>query len=179
MEARNLADLYDHPLLDWGAITASLDAGVSQAPETGGPNRHTFWLGTINPDGSPHVTGVGVLWLDGAFWISTGETSRKGRNLGRDPRCTMSVALDRFDLVAEGEAHLVEDPAVVADVAARWAADGWPAEVDESGRRITADYSAQSAGPPPWAVYRMTVQRATALGTSESGGATRWTFSPS
>ena len=36
MEATNLADLYDSPLMEWDRIAARLDAGLSQAPETGG-----------------------------------------------------------------------------------------------------------------------------------------------
>ena len=61
MEARNLADLYGTPLLDWAKIEERLVRGMTQAPDTGGPNRHTCWLATINADGSPHVTGVGAL----------------------------------------------------------------------------------------------------------------------
>jgi hypothetical protein len=64
MEATNLANLYRSPLLDWHRIKDRLDAGLSQAPETGGPNRHTCWLATINRDGSPHVTGIGALWVE-------------------------------------------------------------------------------------------------------------------
>ena len=104
MEAINLADLYQLPLLDWASIEDKLRPGVTQAPGTGGPNRHTSWLSTINADGSPHVNGVGALWSDGCFWFETGQGSRKGRNLARDPRC-----------------------------AARWAAGGWPARVDDTG----------------------------------------------
>lgn len=177
MKARNLADLYRLPVLDWATVASQLDEGVPQAPGTGGPNRHTCWLATINPDGSPHVTGIGAVWVDGAFWFETGERTRKGRNLARDPRCTLSVAMDDFDLVVEGEAHKVSDPATVAALAARWDADGWPARVDETGTAITADYSAPSAGPPPWHVYRLTPRRATALAVTEPGGATRWEFS--
>lgn len=55
----------------------------------------------------------------------------------------LSVATDEFDLVVEGEAGQVTDPPTVAAMAARWAAEGWPAWVDESGRAITADYSSQ------------------------------------
>lgn len=176
MDARNLADLYELPLVDWADIGTRLEAGFTQAPDTGGPDRHTCWLATIDTDGRPHVTGIGGSWLDGAFWFTTGRTSRKGRNLARDPRCTMSLAVQAFDLVVEGEAHLVEDPAVVADFAARAAADGWPARVDESGTALTADFSAPSAGPPPWHVYRLTPTAATAVVTIEPGGATRWTF---
>ena len=179
VEARNLADLYGLPPVDWATVTARLDERVTQAPGTGGPDRHTCWLATINADGSPHVTGVGALWVDGAFWFETGETTRKGRNVARDARCTLSVAADEFDLVVEGDAHKVTDPQLVADLARRWAAEGWPARVDDSGLALTADYSAPSAGPPPWHVYRMTPRVATALGTIEPFGATQWRFSGS
>src|SRR5262245_35262826 len=165
MKAKNLADLYKLPLLDWHRVESRLKEGLSQAPGTGGPDRHTCWLATINPDGSPHVTGVGALWTDGAFWFETGERSRKGRNLARDPRCTLSVAADDFDVVVDGEASMVTDPATVADMAERWAAEGWPCRVDETGRALTADFSAPSAGPPPWFVYRLAPRRATVLET--------------
>jgi PPOX class probable F420-dependent enzyme len=176
MEATNLADLYGTPNLDWDRIRGRVKDGVSQAPDTGGPNRHTCWLATINRDGSPHVTGIGALWMDDAFWFETGETSRKGRNLARDPRCTLCVATQEFDLVVEGDAHKVTDPATIAEIAQRYAADGWPARVDESGTALTAEYSAPSAGPPPWHVYRLAPRIATGLGTVEPGGATRWQF---
>jgi Pyridoxamine 5'-phosphate oxidase len=127
-------------------------------------------------DGSPHVTGVGALWADGHFWFQTGTNTRKGRNLARDQRCTLSVATQEFDLVVEGEATLVTDAVTVADMASRWAAEGWPARVDDTGSALTAEYSAPSAGPPPWHVYRITARTATALGTVEAGGATRWRF---
>jgi hypothetical protein len=176
MDATNLADLYELPLLDWSRIEARLDSGLAQAPGSGGPNRHTCWLATINADGSPHVTGVGALWVDGAFWFETGERTRKGRNLVRDPRCTLSVATEAFDLVVEGAAEKVSDPLTVAAMAERWAAGGWPARVDETGVALTAEFSAPSAGPPPWSVYRITPRNATALETVEPGGATRWSF---
>jgi hypothetical protein len=176
VEATNLANIYGLPLLDWARIETRLDEGLTQAPETGGPNRHTCWLATINPDGSPHVTGVGAIWVDGAFWFETGDATQKGKNLARDPRCTLSVAAHEFDLVVDGEALKVTDPLTVAAMAARWAAGGWPARVDETGQALTAEYSAPSAGRPPWFVYRITPRAATAVATVEPGGATRWRF---
>ncbi len=176
MDAKNLADLYGLPLLDWNRITARLDQGLTQAPGTGGPDRHTCWLATINPDGSPHVTGIGAEWVDGTFWFETGQRTRKGKNLAADPRCTLSLSTHDFDLVVDGTAQRVDDPAVVAAMAERWAADGWPARVDESGTALTAEFSAPSAGPPPWHVYQLIPRRATALEAVEPGGATRWTF---
>ncbi len=176
MQTTNLAGLYDLAPLDWAPIRDRLEAGLSQAPGSGGPHRHTCWLSTINADGSPHVTGVGALWVEGAFWFETGPSSRKARNLARDARSALSVASEAFDLVVEGSAERVRDRASVAAMAARWAAHGWPARVDETGEALTAEFSAPSAGPPPWHVYRLTPRSATALGTAAPGGATRWTF---
>jgi hypothetical protein len=81
-------------------------------------------VATANRDGSPHLTGVGALWVSGAFYFQTGETTRKGRNLAGNPRCSLSVATDEFDLVVDGDANLVDDPALVVDLAGRWAAGG-------------------------------------------------------
>ena len=176
MEAKNLADLYGLPSLNWADIDSRLDRGLTQAPGTGGPDRHTCWLATINADGSPHVTGVGALWVDGVFWFETGEHTRKGKNLARNPRSTLCVATAEFDLAVEGEARPITDPDSVAAMAERWASEGWPVRVDSTGQALTADYSAPSAGRPPWLVYRITPRQATALATVEPGGATRWSF---
>ena len=68
------------------------------------------------------------------------------------------------------------DPAPVARLAETWAAGGWPCRVDESGIALTAEFSAPSAGKPPWHVYRITPVSAVALSTVEPGGATRFDF---
>ena len=57
---RNL-DGYGTPPIEWARVQAVLDTRLTQAPGTGGPQRHTAWLTTINPDGSPHATAVGVV----------------------------------------------------------------------------------------------------------------------
>jgi len=176
MDTKNLAELYDLAPLEWAPIAARLDAGFEQAPGGGGPDRHTCWLATIDEDSSPHVNGIGALWVDGTFWFETGEATRKARNLARDPRCSLSLATREFDLVVEGTAELIEDPGMVVTMAEHWASGGWPCRVDDSGVRLTADFSAPSAGAPPWAVYRITARQATVLATVEPGGATRFTF---
>ena len=174
--AKNLADLCGLPLLDWDGIAGRLAGGMIQAPGTGGPDRHTCWLATINENGSPHVTGVGALWADDTFWFETGERTRKGKNLARDPRCSLSLATHEFDLVVEGTAEQITDPPTVASMAQRWSDQGGPARVDESGVALTAEFSAPSVGPPPWVIYRVTIDRATAIRTVEPGGATQWTM---
>nr|MBA3644450.1 pyridoxamine 5'-phosphate oxidase family protein [Chloroflexia bacterium] len=37
-------------------------------------------------------------------------------------------------------------------------------------------YSAPSAGPPPWHLYRFTLHTAFGVATAEPSGATRWRF---
>ena len=176
MDVHNLAARHDLAPLEWVPITERLAAGLTQAPGSGGPDRHTCWLTTLDPDGAAHVTGIGALWADGTVWFETGETTRKARNLARDPRCSLALSTVEFDLTLTATAAVVRDPAVVAARAADWAAAGWPCRVDDSGTALTADYSAPSAGAPPWSVYRLTVTAATALAVTGAGGATTWRF---
>ena len=163
--------------MDWAQVEAGLGSAVSQAPKSGGPERHTCWLTTIDPDGKPHVTSVGALWVDGAFWFQTGKGTVKAKNVARDPRCSLAVATHDFDLVVEGEAEHVTDPKLVAMMAEAWAAQGWPASPDESGTGITAPFNAPNTGPPPWFVYRITAKTAKLVGTvEETDGAARFSF---
>ncbi len=174
MDATNLAELYGLPLVDWQRVESRL-AGPEGLAGTDAPD-HRSWLATTNPDGSPHLTGLGPQWVAGLFYFTTGETTRKGRNLARDPRCTLGVSTAEFDLAVEGDAAAVDEADVVAEMAQRWAAGGWPCRVDSSGTALTAEYSAPSAGPPPWRVYRLTPRQATVVLAATPGGATRWRF---
>jgi hypothetical protein len=162
------------PPVDWGSVVAELDAGSAPAPDA--HNSRTKWLATINEDGSPHVTAVGALWLDGAFWFQTGAGTRKHQNVERDPRCTVSLSIRDADVVVEGTAERVTDAADVARAAKAWADDGWPAEPDPSGTGITAPFNAPSQGPPPWDVYRIAPRSATVVLGVEPGGLTRFQF---
>lgn len=131
----------------------------AQAPGTGGPERHTPWLTTSNPDGSAHVMPVGVISVDGAWYFSSGPGTRKSRNLTRDPRCVITVATRPLDLVVEGRAERVIDATELRTVADGFATEGWPASV--AGDALTAEFSAPSAGPPPWNVYRLVLRGCT------------------
>jgi hypothetical protein len=177
LQSKNLATIYELPLIEWSSIESRLDSGITQAPGSGGPDRHSCWLATVNHDGSPHVTGFGAVWFNDAFWFVTGAQTRKGRNLTRDARCTLSVALREFDLTLDGTAEIIDEPTTVATLAGRWSLQGWPVQVDESGIALTAEYSAPSAGKPPWRIYRIQPLEATAVATGGVGGATRWRFS--
>lgn len=90
------------------------------------------------------------------------------------PTSVISVGLSGLDLILEGEATRVVDPALVEKVMERFRAGGWPAEVD--GAQDVGPYSAPSAGPPPWDVYRFTFHSIFGVATAEPWGATRWRF---
>ncbi|MBV9661836.1 MAG: pyridoxamine 5'-phosphate oxidase family protein [Acidimicrobiales bacterium] len=174
MDIINLGLADGLPAVDWADVVEKLDAGSPPAPDA--HNARTTWLSTLNEDGSPHVTAVGALWLDGCFWFQTGTVTRKSRNIARDPRSSIAVSIRDADVVVEGEAEGVTDPATLRRVAKAWADQGWPAEPDKSGSGITAPFNAPSQGPPPWKVYRIKPHSATvALGT-EPGGLTRFRF---
>jgi Pyridoxamine 5'-phosphate oxidase len=152
-------------------------------PERG----RTYWLATVSRDGRPHVRPLLGLWLDGAFYFITGETTRKGQNLSRDPRCVItasSTALPALDLILEGDARKVTDDATLQRVADAYGATmDWPLEVRD-GR--VAGPNAPTAGPPPYAVYELTPTAVFGLpgiaGTEEGVGSagafspTRWRF---
>jgi Pyridoxamine 5'-phosphate oxidase len=174
MEIINLGVADGLPPVDWAAITAKLDAGSAPAP--GAVNSRTTWLCTINEDGSPHVTAVGAVWLDGTFWFQTGTGTRKGRNVTRDARCSVAVSVLDADVVIEGNAARVTEPDALARVAKAWADQGWPAEPDDSGAGITAPFNAPSQGPPPWHVYRLELRSAIVTLATEPGGLTRFRF---
>jgi hypothetical protein len=172
---RNL-DGYGAPQIPWRKVTERLEQGLTQAPGTGGPDRHTGWLTTIRPDGRPHVVPLGILWLDGAFYFTAGAPTRRAKNIAHNPNCVLTVATHDFDLVVEGKAAKLTDPARVQHIAELYRSEGWPATVDDSGTSLTAPYSAPSAGPPPWDVYEITPETVFAFGTAEPYGAARWQF---
>jgi hypothetical protein len=174
VETINLGAKEGLPVVNWATVLEKLNAG--SAPAQDAHNSRTKWLATINEDGSPHVTAVGALWLDGTFWFQTGAGTRKSRNIALDPRCSISVSIRDADVVLEGEASRMTDPENVARLAAAWAADGWPAEPDPSGTGITAPFNAPTQGPPPWFVYRIEPRSVTVVLGAEPGGLTRFMF---
>jgi hypothetical protein len=96
------------------------------------------------------------LWLDGAFYFVTGETTRKGKNLAGDPRCVIaasSTTLPPLDVVLEGEARKVTaDATLQLVVDANGSKMEWPLEVRDTS---VIGPNAPTAGPPPYAVYEL------------------------
>jgi len=174
MEITNLGAADGLPPVDWTTIVEKLDTGSAPAPDA--HNARTTWLTTVNEDGSPHVTAVGAVWLDGSYWFQTGAGTRKSRNVERDPRCSIAVSILDADVVIDGNAARVTDSGAITRAAKAWADGGWPAEPDQSGSGITAPFNAPAQGPPPWNVYRIEPRSATVTLGTEPGGLTRFNF---
>ncbi|HET7048673.1 MAG TPA: pyridoxamine 5'-phosphate oxidase family protein [Solirubrobacteraceae bacterium] len=166
-ETVNLAGLYEEAPMPWDRASTALGTG-SLKPEI------PCFLGTVRPDGRPHSAGVGVAEHDGGIYFTSGPETRKSRNLAANPACTLSLRLDGIDLVLEGDAERVVDQPTLEQLASVFRHGGWPATVE--GDAITAPYSAQSAGPPPWRLYRLNVHTAFGVGLREPHGASRWRF---
>ncbi|MBZ5656635.1 MAG: pyridoxamine 5'-phosphate oxidase family protein [Acidobacteriia bacterium] len=81
----------------------------------------TFWVATIHASQSrPHVMPVWGVWLDDAFFFSTGRKSRKGQNLATNPACTVVNDDGEEAVIVEGSAEELKDAAGLERVAAAY-----------------------------------------------------------
>lgn len=166
VETTNL-DIYGHDALPWSRPRDLLELTPSRLDIT-------FFLGTVRPDGRPHAAGVGALWHKGDVFIVSGPNTQKSHNLAGNPACTLSVKLEGIDLIMEGEAQRITDTPTLEEAAKLYRESGWP--VEAQGDAFTAPYSAPSAGPPPWYLYRFTIHTAFGVASAEPHGATKWRF---
>lgn len=171
---KNLAG-YGLPPLAWERTLERLQEEwkLQAPPEMGGvPEPHTHWLATTRPDGRPHAVPIGVVWDDGHFYFSSGAGTRKSRNLAEDPQCVITLAATDLDIVLEGEARRVQDDDKLRRLAEVFASGGWAPTVKDGA--FHHEFSAPSAGPPPWQVYEFTPKTVFGFATAEPYGATRW-----
>jgi PPOX class probable F420-dependent enzyme len=165
-ETKNL-DIYRSPPLEWERVIAALGT-TGDRDYVDASSR--FWLATTRPDGRPHLMAVGIVWDGGRFYLSTGAGTQKGKNLAHDPRCMVSIAAPGVDIEAEGKARIVRDDAELNRIAKLF--DDWGPEVRDGA--FWHEFSAPSAGPPPWDVYEITPTTFYAVASTEPWGATRW-----
>lgn len=119
-------------------------------------------------------TDLSVGELHGDIYFTSGPGTRKSHNLAANPACTISASLATIDIVFEGEAVRVIDVPTLELLAARCRESGWPVHVEDGA--FTGPFSAPSAGPPPWHLYRFTFHTAIGNATAEPHGATLWKF---
>ena len=123
---------------------------------------HTYWVATSSEDGSPHVMPVWGVWLDGVFCFSTGEQSRKARNLAENPKCVIACELGQDQIMIEGVAELI----IGSELNRRFA--------DEYGPKY--DWNMEGFDEPVYVVRPTTVFGFTTADGAFTSTATRWRF---
>ena len=72
---------------------------------------HVAHLATVRPDGRPHVTPVWFKEENGVAFVTADTTSVKYRNIRRNPRVSLSIAVDHPPfkyVVLEGEGRITD-----------------------------------------------------------------------
>jgi nitroimidazol reductase NimA-like FMN-containing flavoprotein (pyridoxamine 5'-phosphate oxidase superfamily) len=122
----------------------------------------TYWLSTTRPDSRPHAMPIWGVWLNSAYCFTTGERSRKARNLEGIPYCVVGVTNGDQSVVLEGLASLAEDAHARRVFAERYSEKyHWNMDNFSDALRVV------------WPVVAYGFRAATGEFT---GSATRWTF---
>jgi hypothetical protein len=155
----------DASALDWNEVVELLASPKS-----------TSWLSTVSSEGQVHTTPIGAFFVNGTYYFTSGQGTRKRANLDQNPSCTISIHAGDYDIVAEGTAAITRDEAKVQQFAAFCRSIGWP--VEARGAILDAPYHAPTTGPAPYDVYEMTLRKVFALGITNEGVShcTRFTF---
>ncbi|MBO0688055.1 MAG: pyridoxamine 5'-phosphate oxidase family protein [Candidatus Dormibacteraeota bacterium] len=124
-----------------------------------------YWLGTVRPDGRPHVMPVWAVWDEGGLWFSSSGRSRKARNLRADPRCTVTTEDAWQPVVVEGDAELVTERSALERM------------LDLENAKYGTSYGLEMLDPAVNATFRVRPRWAFALqGDDFTGTPTRWVF---
>jgi hypothetical protein len=111
----------DEPVTELSAFSS--DGAIPTEWEQGRrelESAEVYWLSTVRPEGRPHVTPLLGIWFEGALYFCTGPSERKAKNLAQNPHCVLTTGCNRLgglDLVVEGVAARVSDPAELRSVA--------------------------------------------------------------
>jgi uncharacterized pyridoxamine 5'-phosphate oxidase family protein len=76
-----------------------------------------YWICTTRPDGRPQAMPVWAVWLYGAVWFSSGRTTRRVRNIARNPEVVVHLESGDEVVILDGRVEEVEDPETFARVA--------------------------------------------------------------
>jgi hypothetical protein len=112
---------------------------------------------------------------NGAFYFTAGAGTQKAKNLAHDPHCVVTLAAAKLDISVEGTAAITRNEATLKRLAELYAGAGWAPEVRDGA--FFHEYSAPSAGPPPWDLYEVTIETVFGFATGLPAGATRWRVS--
>ena len=66
---------------------------------------HNYLITTVRPDSRPHGMVIWGIWLDNAYYFSTGATTRKAKNLAAIPNCVVCTESVDEAVIVEGVAR--------------------------------------------------------------------------
>jgi Pyridoxamine 5'-phosphate oxidase len=81
---------------------------------------HNYWISTTRPEGRPHLMLVWGLWLENAFWFSTGARTRKSKNITAHRECAIATENAAEAVIVEGKAGTISDRQQIAQVVAAY-----------------------------------------------------------
>ncbi|HEU5238274.1 MAG TPA: pyridoxamine 5'-phosphate oxidase family protein [Pyrinomonadaceae bacterium] len=95
-------------LLSWAWAKQRLEEG------------RTYFIATADSTGKPHLMPVWGVWFNDTFFFSTGNRSRKARNLAHNAYCSIATEIDfkkrprkknqiKDSLILQGMAELTDD----------------------------------------------------------------------
>ena len=128
---------------------------------------HDFWLATVTPGGAPHLMPVWAVWHEGRLWFSSSNGSRKARNLGAEPRCTVSTEDPREPVVVQGHARRITDP------------DALAAMLKSENAKYGTAYGTDMVDPASNSVFALVPEWVFGLDSADfAGSPTRFVFPP-
>jgi nitroimidazol reductase NimA-like FMN-containing flavoprotein (pyridoxamine 5'-phosphate oxidase superfamily) len=89
-----------------------------------------YWFVTTLPNGRPHVMPVWGVWVDSAFYFSTGRDTRKARNLARSPYCVVCNELAAEAVIVHGRAKEIRDAKRIRELGGPYARKYPPYKLD-------------------------------------------------
>ena len=92
-------------------------------------SREYYFVSTL-PNGRPHVMPVWGVWVDFAFYFSTGRGTRKARNLARSPYCVICNEDAEQAVIVHGRAKEIKDAKRIRELGAPYARKYPPFKLD-------------------------------------------------
>ena len=66
---------------------------------------HNYLITTVRPDCRPHTMVVWGIWLEDAYYFSTGSETRKAKNVAANPNCVVCTENAEEAVIVEGQAR--------------------------------------------------------------------------
>lgn len=85
-------------LLPWSHVTSRMKEAMH------------YWVCTASPEGQPHSTPVDGLWIDDLLYFGGSPTTKRNRNLARNPSVCVHLESGSDVIILEGEARELQNP---------------------------------------------------------------------